>query len=135
MAKANSKGRTTFESHVRLHRGVTNSQAWRSLNCEARCVLLEIWARHNGQNNGAIPYSHREAREALHIGAGKVAAAFRQLQDRGFLILRTKVSFDFKARRATEWQITTEPCDDQPAKRLYKGWQNLNDGDYGSAQR
>lgn len=124
MAKANHTGRTKTESYVKLHRGVTNSEAWKSLTCEARCVLLEIWARHNGQNNGELPYSHREAREALHIGAGKVAAAFRHLQDRGFIILRTKGSFDWKAHRATEWEITTESYDGETAKRLYRGWHN-----------
>ncbi len=68
MGKVNRKGRNKFEPFVRLHRGVTNSEAWKSLSCEARCLLIEIWARHNGQNNGRIPYSHREARKALHVG-------------------------------------------------------------------
>ena len=122
MGKINRKGRSKFEPFVRLHRGVTNSAAWKSLCCEARCLLIEIWARHNGQNNGRIPYSRREARHALHVGSRKVQVAFQELQDRGFVILRTKGTFDCKQRHATEWEITTEPCDDKPAKRLYREW-------------
>ena len=120
MAKVNLTGRAKREPFILLHRGVTSSEAWKGLSCEARCLLLAIWERHNGQNNGRIPFSHREARKALRIGARKVASAFNALQDRGFLIQRAKGSFDWKARHATEWEITTEGCDGEPAKRLYK---------------
>ena len=122
MGRVNRKGRNKFEPFIRLHRGVTNSEAWKGLSCEARCLLIEIWARHNGQNNGRIPYSYREARKALGVGSRKVQAAFQELQDRGFMVPRAKGSFDWKQRQATEWEITTEPCDDQPAKRLYREW-------------
>ncbi len=135
MAKANQTGRNKTEPFIRLHRGVTNSEAWKSLSCEARCLLMEIWGRHNGLNNGTIPYSHREALMALRVGGRKVTAAFRQLQARGFLIIRSKSSFDWKAHRATEWEICTEPCDEHPAKRLYRDWQNLDDGDHGGSRQ
>ncbi len=120
MGKVNRKGRSKFEPFIRLHRGVTNSDAWKGLPCEARCLLIEIWARHNGQNNGHIPYSPREARQALRVGSRKAQAAFKELEERGFLIPRAKGSFNLKQRYATEGEITTEPCDDQPAKRLYR---------------
>ena len=126
MAKVNQTGRTKTEAFIRLHRGVTKSKAWAGLSCEARCLLLEIWERHNGQNNGRIPFSHREARKALRIGARKVASAFGALQDRGFLILRAKGSFDLKVRHAAEWEITTEACDNETAKKLYKEWPEIH---------
>ena len=140
MATANRTGRTKTEPFIRLHRGVTSSEAWKSLTCEARCLLLEIWGRHNGQNNGRIPFSHREARKALKIGARKVANALHALQDRGFLIARSEGSFDWKVHLATEWEITTEACDNEPAKKLYKQWPKIHftvttvgtHGDYGS---
>ena len=122
MGRANAKGRSKHEPFIRLHRGVTGSEAWKSLSCEARCLLIEIWSRHNGQNNGRIPYSHREARKALRIGNSKVQLAFQELQDRGFTIARTKGSFQWKKRQATEWELTTENCDDRPGKRLYRDW-------------
>lgn len=122
MAKANKTGRSRFVPYIKLHRGVTDSEAWKSLSCEARCVVLEVWARHNGQNNGRIVLSHREVRQALHIAPRRVVRAFREAVDRGFLIERSKGSFNCKVARATEWEITTEECDDKTPKAPYRDW-------------
>jgi len=126
MAKANVKGRSDFLPYIKLHSGVTGSLAWRALTCEARSLLLEVWRRHNGFNNGRIPYSHREAREALRVGARKIPKAFDLLQETGFLVNRSPASFDWKTGagkgRAVEWEITAEPCDGHPAKALYRKW-------------
>ena len=106
MDKVNCKGRSKNEAHIRLHRGVTKSAAWKALACEAKCLVLLIWERHDGANNGVIPLSHREARLALGIGNTKTARAFRDAQEHGFLIERTKGSFEWKKGagqgRATE---------------------------------
>ena len=50
MGKMNAKGRNKFEAHIRLHRGITNSAAWKNLSCEATRLLILIWVRHNGSN-------------------------------------------------------------------------------------
>lgn len=126
MGGVNRKGRGKAEPFIRLHRGVTGSAAWKSLSCEARALLLLVWERHNGINNGAIPLSHREARDALRIGNDKLRKAFMELQDKGFLIARQKGSFKWKvasgAGRATEWEITTERCDGSPPDGSYRNW-------------
>jgi hypothetical protein len=130
MAKANKKGRTENEAFIRLHRGVTGGAAWRSLTCEARALLIAVWERHNGANNGEIGFSHRQAREALHVGSRKIVAAFAELQDKGFLVAHTKGAFTWKdgagAGKSTEWEITAEACKGKPPKHLYKSWQNQN---------
>lgn len=125
VGKVNTKGRNKYAPHIRLHRGLTNSPAWKSLSCEARALLIAVWARHNGQNIGEIAYSHREARLELRVGNAKVQKALQQLQDRGFLIARTKGSFGLKKRHATEWEITEEPCDGMPAKKPYRNWPGI----------
>jgi len=126
MAKLNKKGRNKYQPFIRLHRGVTESAAWKSLSCEARALLLEIWARHNGANNGQIGYSHREARKALRIGNDKVQRAFRDLEERGFLRAVVRGHFNCKvesgAGRATEWELTAEPCNGQPPSGTYRNW-------------
>jgi len=126
MGKVNQKGRSKHEPFILLHRGVTGSDAWKSLTCPAKALLIEIWTRHNGVNNGQIAFSHRQARAALRIGNVKVQAAFQELQDKGFLIARAKGHFNWKVAagegRATEWELTTEACDGRPAKRLYREW-------------
>ena len=126
MGRMNKKGRSAHEPYIRLHRGVTNSEAWRSLSCRARALLIAIWSRHNGQNNGRISFSSREARENMRSGSIQTQKAFEDLQERGFLILRTPGSFHVKsdagAGRASEWELTTEACDGYPAKRNYRKW-------------
>ena len=130
MGKADRKGRSKTEPFIRLHRGVTNSAAWKALACEAKCLVLLVWERHDGANNGVIPLSHREARLALGIGNTKTTRAFRDAQEHGFLIERAKGSFEWKMGagqgRSTEWEITTEPCDGKPAERLYRDWKKQN---------
>ena len=125
--KPNAKGRNDTEPYIRLHRGVTSSPAWQSLSCVARCLILLVWERHNGTNNGTISLSHREARTALGIGNVKTGQAFKEAQSCGFLVPRKAASFNWKTEagkgRATEWEITTEACDGSPPKRLYKQWQ------------
>ena len=130
MGRVNRKGRSKGPSYINLHRGITNSPAWKALSCEAKCLVLLVWERHSGTNNGTIPLSHREARTALGIGNTKTAKAFRDAQEHGFLIERAKGSFDWKMGagqgRATEFELTAEPCDGNPPKLLYRYWQKQN---------
>ena len=130
MGKTNRKGRSKYTPFINLHRGVTSSPAWKALSCEAKCLVLLVWERHNGMNNGRIPLSHREARLALGAGNNKTAAAFKQAQEHGFLIIRSKGSFNYKVLsgegKATEWEISTEPCDNKPAKLDFRNWKKQN---------
>lgn len=126
MPKTNQKGRNKVTPYIRLHRGITSSEAWQSLSCEATRLLICIWERHNGTNNGQIGYGFREARKALRVGTRKVQRAFGDLQERGFIIERSPASFDWKTGaglgKATEWELTMEPCDGKPAKATYRTW-------------
>jgi hypothetical protein len=126
MAKTNTKGRNNHTPYIKLHRGVTNSVAWESLDCVARCLLIAIWELHNGQNNGQIGYGHRQARKELRVGSNKVQKAFGALEDRGFIVARTFSSFNWKsgagAGKTTEWELTVEPCDGKPPKNSFRTW-------------
>jgi hypothetical protein len=64
-----------------------------------------------GSNNGRIPYSVREAAEALHSGKSTAAASFKRLIDRGFIHPMQKGKFDRKLRHSTEWRLTEFSCD------------------------
>ena len=57
------------------------SHAFRSLPVDAVYVYLRILRRHNGSNNGYIPFGCREA--AIECNMGKMTAlrAFKQLED------------------------------------------------------
>jgi hypothetical protein len=126
MAKTNAKGRNKHTPYINLHRGITNSAAWESLDCVGRCLLIAIWACHNGQNNGQIGFGHRQARRELRVGNNKVQKAFHDLKDRGFIIACSLSSFDWKSGagtgKATEWELTAEPCDGNPPKNSFRTW-------------
>lgn len=96
--------------HVRLYDWMTDSPAWQSLSALARATLLEVMKRYVGDNNGKIPLSVREVAAAFHIGKTTAAAAFAELQDRGFLAVAQKGAFSVKHRRATEWRLTEFTC-------------------------
>jgi hypothetical protein len=46
---------------IRLPHYMLKSPAWKLLSPNAKALLLEVWARHNGVNNGEISYAVREA--------------------------------------------------------------------------
>ncbi len=123
MSRTNRTGRTAGEArHVRLYHWMLNCTAWRSLSLPARCLLVEVWARYNGQNNGEIGFSVREAAKALGVGKNTAHQAFRELEGKGFLKARQRGSFHWKAKLATTWQLTAEPCDDLPASKEFMSW-------------
>ncbi|KQZ29149.1 hypothetical protein ASD50_18330 [Mesorhizobium sp. Root552] len=126
--KGRSRGGPAF---VQLFHWVRQTDAWRSLSPWTRLLYIEIRARYAGSNNGDIPMSYREAAEILGCSNGPVIAAFRELQDRGFIVLVHKGSFNWKVRfhgvgRATTWRLTELPAD-YPERSLtpsyeFKAW-------------
>ena len=99
--------------HVRIYHWVMETAAWQSLEVVDRALYLELLARYGGPgtNNGALPYSVREAAEALHIGKSTASQSFRRLEDRGFIASAQKGGFNCKIRHSTEWRLTEFPCD------------------------
>ena len=93
------------QRHVRLYHWMMKSAAWQSLSATARAIYIEMAARYAGigTNNGRIPYSVRDAAEALKIGKSTAARELEALQDRGFIVATRKGAFSLKIdRRSTE---------------------------------
>jgi hypothetical protein len=125
--RADAKGRTTGnERHLRLTHFMLASTAWQSLRPVARALFVELGRRYNGHNNGSIGLGVREASMALHVKPHTVGEAFRELQDRGFIVLVQDSGFDQK-RLSREWRITTLPVGDcraptSPPSNDYVRW-------------
>ncbi len=81
--------RSSEGQYVPLHYAQLKSSAWRSLNGAAVKVWLELHTRFNGGNNGNVRLSMNEAVAALGISKGTAQRAFRELQDKGFIVLDT----------------------------------------------
>lgn len=112
--KVLNNGRTILPlRYVKLHHWLMKTEAWRSLDGNARAIYVEISSRYAGpgSNNGRITYSARQAADDLHIGKDTANRALRVLQDRGFIVCVTKGAFSRKNRHATEWRLTEFDCD------------------------
>jgi hypothetical protein len=105
------------DSHARFYPWEYNSEAFQSLSCTARCLLLELKMLHNGRNNGTLFLSVREAARRIHIGKNQAAQAFSDLQARGFIRPSVVGAFNLKAgaRRgmATSWVLTEFPIGEE----------------------
>lgn len=94
--------------YVALSHWLMRTEAWRSLNCVARCAYIELAARYAGpgSNNGRLPCSLREMAEVLNVSKMTARRALRTLQDHGFIVEMKHGAFSLKERHASEWRLT-----------------------------
>lgn len=111
-------------SFIQMHRWMVESPAWRSLSPYSRCLYMEIKLRYNGSNNGGISLSYREAERLLGCSNKPVPAAFRQLQETGFIKPQQKGAFK-GIPLATTWLLTELP-QDMPIRSLVPGKDFMN---------
>lgn len=113
------------ERFVRLTYGLMQSQAWRSLDGNARAIYVELAMLYRGPNtnNGLIGLSVRQAARAILASKDTAARAMRHLEERGFIVAITKGNFACK-RHATRWRLTEFQCDvtGLPASRDFETW-------------
>jgi hypothetical protein len=115
------RGRDGNQRFIMVTHYLLNCQAWLTLSSDAKAVLLHIWARHNGVNNGSIAYSVREAEE-IGISKDRAARAIKELCEHGFLRVRRASSFTLKTKAARTWELTAEPCDGRAASKDFMRW-------------
>jgi hypothetical protein len=114
------------ERWVQLKHLLLKSPAWRSLTGNAAKLYVEIAMRYNGNNNGRIPYSVREAAKALNASFQTAMRSLRLLQNRGFIVCTRKGAFSLKvAPKASEWRLTEHSNDTPPehATKDFMRWQ------------
>lgn len=107
---ANGRNRTT--RFARLDHGLLKSPAYRALSCTARALLVELVMLYNGENNGALYLSVRDAAARLGLSDLEAACkAFAELEAMGFLVCTVDAHFRVKAAehsRARCWRLTFE---------------------------
>ena len=121
---------TTSNRFVKLDHDLMRTEAWRVLSPGAICLLLEIWARHNGRNNGEIVYSNRQAQRRFGCSSKRAVKWFAELEDKGFIVAVQRGSFNYRAgalaTRASRWRLTMEPSKGSQATREYLKWTPAN---------
>jgi hypothetical protein len=109
------------ERFVQLHYWMLRSKAWRALSSNAKALLIHVWERYNGNNNGQIVYGVRDAEE-IGLSKDQAARALNELLELGFLKIRRDSSFTLKIKEAREWEITAVPLDKRPATKEFMSW-------------
>ncbi|HYH36738.1 MAG TPA: hypothetical protein VD860_00835 [Azospirillum sp.] len=120
-SRPNATGRNDTARFVALPHYLLNSLAWRTMSPNAKALLLDVWARHNGANNGDIAYAVREA-EGIGLSKDQAARAFAELAERGFLRLHRAATFTLKTKEARTWELTAERRGDLPASKDFMRW-------------
>ena len=85
----------------------------------ARSLLIAVWRRHNGENNGEISFSVREAEKIVDCHRNTASGWFHELVAQGILVAVKKGSFDWKKSDATTWRITALPAPGMAATREF----------------
>ncbi|MBF0563280.1 MAG: helix-turn-helix domain-containing protein [Alphaproteobacteria bacterium] len=126
--RPNATGRNQ-ERFILLPHWMLDSPAWLALSPPAMKLLIAVWRRHNGENNGEVSYSVREA-ERIGISKDQASRAFAELVKLGFLICHRQSTFTMKQKEARTWEITAERCGENPAT---KGFMRPKNPEHGSA--
>ena len=120
------------DNFVMLYHDVIESEAWKSLNANARALYIHIAARYNGKNNGRISFSAREAAQVLHSSKDTAARTLKFLIERGFITVAKRSGFNLKRGQdhATEYRLTEYSCNvtNKPATYKFKYWRRGKNG-------
>ena len=92
--------------HVRLYEWMMRSNAWHGLSSYARCLYIELCQLYNGNNNGELYLSEREAGKRVGCNAKTASKAFSELIGWGFILPSVLGGFNRKQRHATCWVLT-----------------------------
>ena len=107
---------------VPLTHVMMKSTAWRHARPVEKAVLLDLWMRYNGNNNGQIVYAARDG-EKIGISKSVTARALAGLIELGFLRIARDAAFTVKTKEAREWILTAEPFNGRAATKDFMRWQ------------
>ena len=89
-------------------------------------LLIYIWSKHNGRNNGEIGCGRREVQQRFGCGGHTAIKWLHGLRDKGFIVATVRGSFNQKTGggRTTRWRLTMEgkPSTREPPTREYLSW-------------
>ena len=119
--KAHKRGQPAF---VQLFDWMQKTEAWATMPPGPRVLYLELKRRFNGHNNGAIFLSHRDAAQACHVHRNTVGSWFRELEDRGFIVMTSGPHLGPSGVGiASTWALTELPTQDgKRATFGFKEW-------------
>jgi DNA-binding transcriptional MocR family regulator len=101
------------------------SDAWRSLRPGPRALYVELKYLYNGNNNGELFLSVRDAGAKLNVSKDTAAEYFKQLQERGFIRPTVIGSLGvWGSGKATLWELEEfQSSSGTPARKSFLKWQ------------
>ena len=103
---------------------ITRSKAWFSYSPAARLIWIAVLERYNGENNGEISLSVREAGSYAGCTKNTAGKKFIELLDAGLLQCTMKTSFNNGKGLASTWALTHLPIGGKAATNLWKRMEN-----------
>lgn len=99
--------------HVQLQEWFQATEAWATLQPGPRALYVELKRRFNGNNNGKIFLSHRDAAGALNVHRNTVGAWFRELERHGFIRMTKGPRLGSEGNgKAAQWALCELPTHD-----------------------
>lgn len=106
--------------------------AWRALSSKAQALypwLKLEWKGPQNNNNGSIRLSVRQAATLLGIGRDGAAAAFHDLQAKGFIVVTELSALGSEgSAKGSSFEITELPLPTRiEGRKLYRSWKRSAD--------
>ena len=111
---------------VQLNYLLIKSNAFKEVSGGAFKLYVKVRERFNGVNNGEIGFSVRDASNKLGISRMTASKYFKELEEKGFLKIKEKGSYNFKSRHATTWIITAERYNHKAPSNDFMSWNKHN---------
>jgi len=108
---------------VQLINAFRQEPAWLALSFGARLLYVEIKALYNGYNNGRIMCSARHAADAIGCNKSTVAGYFRDLQEKGFIVMSKGGFLGLGGRgQGRLWRLTEIGFMGERPTKDYRNW-------------
>lgn len=136
-SKIDEKGRNPHKDRfVKLDAWIMQSPAYRLLSPGARALLLEFMRLYNGQNNGTLFMSQRDAATAVGVKNHQTAARYiQELVKRGFLRVTMPGSFNNKTHTATSYALAMYDVGNRSATKDFMKLGRLTDEERRRAEK
>ena len=116
---------------ARLPLTVIHTPAWRALSLSAQALFPWLLMEFKGKkynNNGKISLSVRQAAERMGVARDTAAKAFRDLQAKGFIVVKKGASLGVAGHgKCPEYEITFIATLQKEASKLYLDWSEDED--------
>ena len=105
---------------------VLDTDAWRALSLSAQALFPWLIMEFKGDkynNNGKISLSVRQAAERMGVARDTAARAFRDLQAKGFIVVKKGASLGVEGHgKCPEYEITSTQTLHKEASERYLDW-------------